>query len=126
MLVTMAALARDPLFASWAQTLGTLLIALVLFVSAFGLLWTAVLELVDHPLDPSEEANIIRLLSELDIDAARLHDMRARRAGSDLFVELTLAPGADRPLAESQEGFALLRRHLETNLNGADIVIKIA
>lgn len=126
LIVTAAALVRDQLFVSWTQSLGVLLIALALFVSGAGVFWTAVLDLVDHPLAPAEEENIIRLLGELEIDAERLHDMRARRAGSHLYVELTLAPDADQPFNETQKGFARLRRHLETRLGGADVVIKIA
>ncbi|NNE24824.1 MAG: hypothetical protein HKN11_19670, partial [Rhizobiales bacterium] len=107
-------------------SLGALLVALVLLVSGAGLFWSAALDLVDHPLDPCEESNIIRLLNELEIDAARLQDMRARRAGCNLFVELTLLPAANQSFAEAQESFADLRRHLESHLSGVDVVIKIA
>ncbi len=124
--VTASAVAKDPLIGLWAQMFATAVIAQALMLSGANMLWKAVLDLIDHPLGQSIEAEIWEMLETCKIASEQVEDIRMRWAGSELFIELTVNADADRPLSETLKEMADLRQHLETRLANADVAIKLA
>jgi ferrous-iron efflux pump FieF len=124
--LTVAATLRDPALAALADSLGAICLGLLMTAVGGRMLWEAMLDLIDHPLRQPDEAAIARLLRENGIGAEELVAIRARRAGRDIFVELTFDPAEGRSVGEIRARLAHLRRSLEAGLGGLDLTFRLS
>lgn len=125
MTLTVAALARDPGIAIGADCLGAIFVGLLMTTAGIKMLWEAVLDLIDHPLQRRVEKTIAQLLFEQGIHAGELIGMRSRRSGRHVFVELTLDPADARSFAEMRQRLARVRHGLEERLGEVDLAIRL-
>ena len=124
-MLTTAALARDPAVALIADNLGAIFVGLLMTAAGVRMLFEALLDLIDHPLRTSDEAAIARVLLDEGIQPEELIGMRSRRAGRDLFVELTLDLVDAASLDDSRRRLARARQRLEDRFRGIDVAIRL-
>ena len=123
--LTAAALTRDPTIALAADCSGTMFVALLMTAIGIKMLWEAVLDLIDHPLQGREEAAIAQLLLEHGMHPEELLGIRSRRSGRHVFVELTIDPVDTGSLEETRRRLGRARQCLEETLGGLDVSIRL-
>jgi len=77
-------------FAHFIDPIGALLLSGVLFHSAYTLFSTSMDNLMDRTLEESMQTGILKVLAQHFDDYKDLHDIRSRRSGADVFIELYL------------------------------------
>jgi ferrous-iron efflux pump FieF len=104
----------DPLFG-----LG---IVVLLLYSAFGVARQALDMLMDREL-PAEKRAYIRRLALEHPKARNVHDMRTRRAGSDVFIELHLELAGDLDLEQAHDITHEVEARIRAAFPEADILV---
>jgi cation diffusion facilitator family transporter len=95
----------DPLFA-----LG---VAVVIMKAAYDLTKRSLADLIDHSIPEQDEKRIKEIICEHSSIYAGFHDLKTRRSGPEIFIELHLVVPGDISVAESHD----LTDHLESDLN---------
>ena len=104
----------DPLFG--------LALVLVLLLSAFGVARRALDMLMDRELPAAQRASI-RTLALQHPKAHDVHDLRTRRAGSDVFIELHLELDGDLSLAQAHAITHEVEARIRAAFPSADITV---
>jgi ferrous-iron efflux pump FieF len=104
----------DPLFG-----LG---VVLVLLYSAFGVARHALDMLMDREL-PAEQRAYIRRLALEHPGAHNVHDLRTRRAGADVFIELHLELDGELSLEQAHHLTHEVEARIRAAFPGADIIV---
>ena len=125
MTITVAAFTEDPIIALLADALGTIFVALLLTAGGARLFVLAVSDLIDYPLNPSDQAHLSSLIRDAGIEERELLDLRARRSGRHVFVELTIDPGQGASFAEARRRMIRLRQDLTEGMDDLDVAIKL-
>ena len=125
LLLTVAVLAKDLEVAFWIDGLGAILISLLIVVGGVKLAWECICDLIDHPLDKDQERAMVAALARGGVEPEELVDLRTRRCAERIFAELTLRTGETVPVAAVCRRLAGLRRVLEAEIQGLDLVIKL-
>ena len=123
--MTLAALANDPSIALLADSLGATFVALLMVVGGARLFVTTVSDLIDHPLNQRNEAVIAKLLLDASVEEQELLDLRSRRSGRHIFVELTIDPVPAGSFEEARQRMIRLRRELTDGRDDLDVAIKL-
>jgi divalent metal cation (Fe/Co/Zn/Cd) transporter len=124
-LLTVAALAKDPEVVFWIDDLGAILVSLLIVVGGVKLAWECICDLIDHPLDRDQERAMVAALSRMGVEAQELVDLRTRRCADRIFAELTLRTNETVPVEALCQRLVALRRTLEAETEGLDLVIKL-
>jgi ferrous-iron efflux pump FieF len=106
--------AIDPLFG--------LAVVLVLLYSAFGVARHALDMLMDREL-PARQRAYIRSLALEHPRAHGVHDLRTRRAGADLFIELHLELDGDLSLEQAHDIAHEVEERIRAAFPAADIIV---
>lgn len=77
-------------FAHFIDPIGALVLSGFLCYSAYTLFSTSMDNLMDRTLEESLQTGILRVLAQHFDDYQNLHDIRSRRSGADVFIELYL------------------------------------
>jgi divalent metal cation (Fe/Co/Zn/Cd) transporter len=123
--MTLAALANDASIALLADSLGATFVALLMVVGGARLFVTTVSDLIDHPLNQRNEAVIAKLLLDASVEEQELLDIRSRRSGRHIFVELTIDPVHAGSFEEARQRMIRLRRELTDGRDDLDVAIKL-
>lgn len=124
-LLTVAALAKDPEVVFWIDGLGAILISLLIVIGGVKLAWECICDLIDHPLGKDQERAMVASLARGGVEPEELVDLRTRRCAERIFAELTLRTADSVPLEAVCRRLAALRRTLEAEIQGLDLVIKL-
>ena len=124
-LLTVAVLAEDPAAASWIDTLGSILLSLLIVVGGFRSAWACICDLIDHPLDKDQEGAMVALLARTGLEPEELVDLRTRRCAERIFAELTLSVAESAPIEAILPRLVALRRTLEADVEDLDLTIKL-
>ncbi len=123
--MTLAALANDPSIALLADSLGATIVALLMLVAGARLFATTVSDLIDRPLNRRGESYISKLLLDAGVEERELLDLRSRRSGRHIFVELTIDPVHAGSFEEGRQRMIRLRRKLTDGRDDLDVAIKL-
>jgi ferrous-iron efflux pump FieF len=97
-------------------------IVLVLLYSAFGVARHALDMLMDREL-PSEQRAYIRRLALEHPGAHNVHDLRTRRAGADVFIELHLELDGELSLEQAHDLTHEVEARIRAAFPAADIIV---
>lgn len=118
-------LSRYTHWAAYIDPIASLAGAASMMYSAWKILSQSVDDLLDATLEESLQLQILRALATHFEDYSHLHDIKARRSGSRIFIELTLEFEADLLMRDVREKAAMLRKTLEKAIPGAEISINL-
>ena len=91
--------------------------------AAYAIASSSVDDLMDAALEETTQLQILnQLVRHLD-DYERLHKVRSRRSGSQIFVEVFLEFAPTLPMAEAQTRIARLRQSIAATIPGAEVSI---
>jgi ferrous-iron efflux pump FieF len=97
-------------------------VVLVLLYSAFGVARHALDMLMDREL-PAEQRAYIRRLALEHPGAHNVHDLRTRRAGADVFIELHLELDGELSLEQAHDLTDEVEARIRAAFPGADIIV---
>jgi ferrous-iron efflux pump FieF len=81
---------RNLPFAHFIDPIGALVLSGFLLYSAYTLFSTSMDNLMDRTLEESLQTEILKVLAQHFNDYRNIHDIRSRRSGADIFIELYL------------------------------------
>jgi cation diffusion facilitator family transporter len=123
--LTIAALSTEEVVVEIADAAGSLVVSLVIVVTAFFILQQAVPDILDSSAGPAVEDAIGRALEEHRAGFTALRRVRSRRSGRAVFVEIALSFEGGLSHAEVERRAAALRETLRREVADADIAILI-
>lgn len=126
MTMTVAAIARDPVIAAWADGLGAMFVAGYMTVMAMGMLRAGLPDLLDRSVDEASQIAVLRSLAHHYLDYDRLDHVRSRRSGKLVFVEIALGFDDGLPLREVDRRAAAIKETISRAIAGADVSILIS
>ena len=97
-------------------------IAAYLLYGAWRIVGDALDMLMDREL-PEEDRAKIRAIATKHAAVASLHDLRTRRSGSDLFIQLHLEMDGDMPLKKAHVIADLVENEIQEAFEGAEVLI---
>ena len=124
-LLVLAVMSRDADVALLLDRLGGALIGLFLAFAGLALLRRTLLDLTDHPMPQKSEEAIIETLLGQGMHRKEILDIRSRRAGSQHFVEITLAPPEDQTLESLGRRLQSAKRALRAKFQGLDLTVRL-
>jgi len=124
--MTVAAIARDPVIAAWADSIGALFVAGFMTVIAIGMLRAGLPDLLDRSVDEASQITVLRSLAHHYRDYDRLDHVRSRRSGKLVFVEIALGFDAGMPLREVDRRAAAIKDAIARELEGAEVSILVS
>ena len=127
----LAALGLSTLLASYSWSLyldpiASLIIATSILFAALGIFKNSALDLLDRTLEEKHQIAILRLLAKHFERYDELREIRSRRSGSQVFVEIVLGFPADQRAGESETVARELKSELEREIAGSHVTIAIA
>lgn len=93
---------------------------------AWAVTSSSVKDLLDATLEETMQLHIMRQMVEHFDDYERLHGVRARRSGPQVYIEIFLEFAADLPAAQVHERAEHIRADVGRTIPGADIAICLA
>ena len=123
--LTVAVLSKGPLVSHWADLLGGCAAAFVMAVTGIRRSWEALMDLIDYPLGAVDRELISEIASKQGIDIGSLVSLRTRRAGRQVFVELSLDLDDALSMQRVQDDLGRLRQAMNDALDGIDVVVRL-
>jgi ferrous-iron efflux pump FieF len=124
--MTVAAIARDPVIAAYADSSGALFVVGYVTVTAIGMLRAGLPDLLDRSVDEASQIAVLRSLAHHYLDYDRLDHIRSRRSGKLVFVEIGLGFDAGLPLREVDRRAAAIKETIAREIEGADVSILVS
>jgi len=110
-------------FAHFIDPIGALLLSGVLFHSAYTLFSTSMDNLMDRTLEESMQTGILKVLAQHFDDYKDLHDIRSRRSGGDVFIELYLEFDDDLPMEKVMEHIKTISADIKAIIRNCQVNI---
>lgn len=101
--LTLGLLLRKYAFAHYIDPLGALILSGFLIRSIYTLFSQSMDNLMDRTLEESLQLGILRVLGQHFEDYRNIHDIRSRRSGQNIFVDLYLEFDPDKAMGEVQK-----------------------
>jgi ferrous-iron efflux pump FieF len=124
--LTVAAIARDPLIAAGADSIGALFVACYMGVIAMGMLRVGLPELLDRSVDEASKNAVLRSLAQHRDEYERLSRIRSRRSGHLVFVEIALGFDPALPLATVDGRVAAIKGTIAREIAGVDVSVLVS
>jgi len=121
--MTVAALSSDDVVVAWADAIGSLFVAVFIFVNAVGMLRSGLPDLLDRSAGPQVRASVERALASHVGDYGRLQRLRSRRSGRIVFIELALGFEPGLTIAEVNRRVEALKESLRRDIENADVTV---
>lgn len=110
-------------FAHFIDPIGAMLLSGVLFHSAYTLFSTSMDNLMDRTLEESMQTGILKVLAQHFDDYKDLHDIRSRRSGGDVFIELYLEFDDDLPMEKVMEHIKTISADIKAIIRNCQVNI---
>lgn len=106
----------------WADGLFAVLIALYIGHGAWGLGYEAVQLLLDREVEP-EVREQVEALATRDPEVKGVHDLRTRRSGHTLYVQMHLELDGNLPLREAHDLADAVECRIKAAFPGSDVIV---
>lgn len=123
--ITIAALAKDSVVATWMDAVGATFVAVLMIVVGLKMIIECSPDLLDQPVPKTTKMEIEAGLQSVGIAREDVVRMRTRRAGSIPQVELTLSPAGRASLVDYSSRAAEVETRLKAHLRGADVSVVV-
>lgn len=106
----------------WLDPVVALLIALVLLYGVIGIAKDALVVLMDKALEPEDEADLIKLITETE-GAHGYHDLRTRQSGVMQFIQFHLELDGTQTLSRAHDIGDALEHRIRERFPRAEVLI---
>jgi len=110
-------------FAHFIDPIGALILSGFLFYSAYTLFSASMDNLMDRTLEESMQNGILKVLAQHFDDYQDLHDIRSRRSGADIFIELYLEFDDDLPMKKVMEHIKTISTDIKSIIRNCQVNI---
>ncbi|MCK9244601.1 MAG: cation transporter, partial [Candidatus Marinimicrobia bacterium] len=110
-------------FAHFIDPIGALVLSGFLFYSAYTLFSTSMDNLMDRTLEESMQTGILKVLAQHFDDYHDLHDIRSRRSGGDVFIELYLEFDDHLPMEKVMEHIKTISADIKAIIRNCQVNI---
>ncbi len=117
---------RDYAWAAYIDPAASLLIAVAIMLTAWGIFSGSLKDLLDRTLDEEYQLAILRELAQHFEDYRDLRGIRTRRAGRHSFIEIALEFDPEWRVGRAQEVAARLVGHIQAALPNSVVTIALA
>ena len=124
--LTLSLLLSQYAWALYIDPIASLIIAASILFAAVGIFKDSTLDLLDRTLEENSQLAILRGLAKHFERYEELHEIRSRRAGSHVFVEIVLSFPPAQTAAEVQNSARLIKSELEREISGSRVTIGVA
>ena len=120
----LALLCRQNEWSWYIDPIASLVGVLFMFHAAWGMASSSVGDLLDATIEETVQLKIMReLVAHID-SYERIHKVRARRSGPNIYVEIFLEFNPNELMGEVQKRIDALRADLESHISGTDVSIR--
>lgn len=119
-------LLKDYAWALYIDPVASLIIAGSILLAALGIFKDSTLDLLDRTLEENSQLTILRALARHFDHYDDVHEIRSRRAGSHVFIEIILTFPPAQPASAVQSSARLLKAELEKEIPGSRVTIGVA
>lgn len=113
-------------WALYIDPIASLVIAGSILLAALGIFKNSTLDLLDRTLEENSQLAILRALARHFDHYDDVHEIRSRRSGSHVFIEIILAFPPTQSAADVQTSARLLKTELEKEIPGSRVTIGVA
>ncbi|MDD5167796.1 MAG: cation diffusion facilitator family transporter [Syntrophales bacterium] len=110
-------------WAHYIDPVASLIIAGFLTFSIYAIITHSVYDLLDKTLDEGMQLIIIKKLVAFFDNYVRLHGVRSRRSGGDIFIEIFLEFDGERKMHDVQTVINAMKNDIEGSLQGSFVSI---
>lgn len=109
--------------ARWPDLVVSVAIAAWILRTAVQVFRRAVAHLMDAGLEPEEQVRVLEVVRRFRPEVTGFHELRSRRSGSDVFLELHLDVDRTLSFVEAHEKGEAVRVELEREIRGSRVTI---
>ncbi len=124
--LTLAVFAQDRMIVTWLDVIGALVVSYYMVSVSLDMLREALIDIVDRTLDEEAQLKILRALVDVADDYDHYEDLRTRRAGNQVFIDVALGFDERLTLSEVDVRRRRIEDRLKAAIEGADVVIRVA
>lgn len=124
--LTLSLLLQEYTWSLYIDPIASIIIAGSILFAALGIFKDSTLDLLDRTLEENSQIAILRCLATHFDRYEELHEVRSRRAGSVVFVEIQLSFASDQSASDAQASARLLKSEIEKEIAGSRVTIGIA
>ncbi|WP_191061160.1 cation diffusion facilitator family transporter [Geminicoccus harenae] len=121
--LTISAVASDPVIVACSDVTGALFVSGFILVIAARMFRAGMADMLDRAVDEAAQFLILRALIHHFDSYGSLDQIRTRRSGERLFVEITLGFEPDLPIAEVDRRTSAIRQMIMQEIAGTDVSI---
>jgi divalent metal cation (Fe/Co/Zn/Cd) transporter len=107
----------------YIDPLASFIIAGFLMTSSHRVISSSLPDLLDRTLDEELQLIIVRELAAFFNDYTALHEVRSRRSGSNVYIELYLEFDGEKRMCEVQETINRIKSSLEANISKSSVSV---
>ncbi len=124
--LTLAVYAEDHLIVTWLDVIGALVVSYYMIGVSLDMLRESVADIIDRSLDEEAQIKIVQALVEVADQFDHYNALRTRRAGDQVFIDLSLGFDDSLSLAEVDRRRQRIESRLRETFEGADVVVRVA
>ncbi|HWL67605.1 MAG TPA: cation transporter [Geminicoccus sp.] len=121
--LTISAVASDPVIVACSDVTGALFVTGFILVIAARMFRSGMADMLDRAVDEAAQFLILRALIHHFDSYGSLDQIRTRRSGERLFVEITLGFEPDLSMAEVDRRMSAIRQMIMQEIAGTDVSI---
>lgn len=114
---------RDSAWADYMDPLASMVLLYVLVMSVYAILSGSMDDLLDRSLGEYHQVLILRALAVHFDEYEQVHEIRTRRAGARMYVELFLEFAPERSMGEVYASIAKLKAELHEKMPNTEVLI---
>lgn len=116
----------DQPWGRYVDPVAALAVALSILFAALGIFKNSALDLLDRTLEETHQIAILRVLATHFEDYDDLREIRSRRAGSHVFVEIILGFPPDALVGRAETAARAIKERIEREIPGSRVTVGIA
>ncbi len=124
--LTLAVFAGDRLVVTWLDVIGAQVVAYYMVAVSLDMLREAMVDILDRSLDEAAQMEIVKALVDASDDYNHYGDLRKRRAGNQVFIDVALGFDDRLSLAEVDRRRRRIEAQLRDSFAGADVIVRVA
>jgi divalent metal cation (Fe/Co/Zn/Cd) transporter len=124
--MTVAAVATDDMVVIWADAIGSLFVAVIMFVNAFQMLRASLPDILDQSAGEDVRTAVQRVLASHAGTGSEVKRVRSRRSGKLVFVEVAMGFDGAASIAEIDRRIEAIKSAIRRDMENVEISIQVS
>lgn len=123
--LTLGLVFQDSKWSTFIDPLFSIVLVVFTSYSFIKMIRSSLADLLDHTLEEELQMKILRRLAEYESGYERFYEVRSRRSGSMIFIDITLGFEPMRTIGDALDVSARIKEHLETDIPNCEVNVII-